>query len=49
MFEGIITNVDSAEKIEAETFQVKFETMKQAVVSSLRVNLECMWKSLHHY
>ena len=42
--EGTMPNVDSGEKIEAKALQVKFEIMKQAEVSSLRVKLECMWK-----
>ena len=44
--EGSIPNVDSGEKIEAEALQVKFEIMKQAVASILRVNLQCMGRKL---
>ena len=43
--EGSILNLDSGEKIEVEVLQVQFEIMKQAVASSLRVNLEYMGKS----
>ena len=44
--EGSILNLDKGEKINVEALQVKFEIMKEAVASSLRVNLECMGKML---
>ena len=43
---GSILNLDKGEKINTEALQVKFEIMKQAVASSLKVNLECMGKKL---
>ena len=45
-FKGSILNLDKGEKINTEALQVKFEIMKQAVASSLRVNLEFMGKRL---
>ena len=42
-------DLDKGKRINAEALQVKIEIMKQAVASSLRVNLECMGKSWHHY
>ena len=41
-----ILNLDKGKKINTEALQVKFEIMKQAVASSLKVNLECMGKRL---
>ena len=39
---GSTPNLDKGESIKAEVLQVKFNIMKQAVTSSLKVNLKCM-------
>ena len=41
-----LLNLDKGGAIQAEVLQVKYKTMKQVVVSSLKVNLECMGKRL---
>ena len=43
---GSILDFDNGEVINAEALQVKFKVRKQAVASSLKVNLECMRKKL---
>ena len=47
--EGSILDLDKGKEISTEALQVKFEIMKQAVASSLKVNLECMGKGWYHY
>ena len=41
-----LLDLDKGEAIQAEVLQVKYEIMEQAMVSSPKMNLECMGKKL---